>query len=104
MPRGIANAAKTVEAVNGVEYDKLTPGFDVDDADATVVQEGRYKVVTPRAVNFTSYDVKFTEGIGRTDDIAVAERLNAEFGYKIIDTQKPMRGPTPIPEALPETT
>lgn len=106
MPRGIANAAKTVEAVNGVEYDKMTPGFDVEDndEDATVVHEGRYKVVTPRAVSFTSYDVRFIEGIGKTDDQAVAEKLHAEFGYKVIDTHKPLRGPTPIPEPLPDQT
>jgi hypothetical protein len=104
VPRGIANAAKTVEAVNGVEYDRMTPGFDIEDEDATVVQEGRYKVVTPRAVSFTSYEVKFVEGIGRTDDAAVADKLRAEFGYRVIDTHKPMKTPMPIPEPLPETT
>ena len=104
MPRGVANAAKTVEAVNGVEYDRMTPGFDIDDDEATVVHQGRYKVVTPRAVNFTSYEVRFIEGIGHTDSEATAERLKAEFGYRVIDTLKPQRSPSPIPEPLPETT
>jgi hypothetical protein len=105
MPRGVKNAATTVDAVNGVEYDQETPGFDLeDDAAMTLEHDGRYKVITPRAVSFTAYDVRFVEGVGRTDDLATAERLKAEFKYRVIDTLKPQRTPTPIPEPLPEAT
>ena len=105
MPRGIKNVAETVDAVNGVEYDRLTPGFDEDDGvDLTRLEnEGRYKVVTPRAASFTAYGIKFIEGIGRTDDLALAEKFQAEFKYKIVDTLKPGQR-TPVPEPLPETS
>jgi hypothetical protein len=102
MPRGVAKAAQTVEAVNGPENDRLTPGFDDEDELLTVDREGRYKVVTPRAVKFTAYGVNFVEGIGRTDDFELAQRLKAEFGYRVIDTQKGERAP--LPQPLPETT
>jgi hypothetical protein len=102
MPRGVKNAATTVEAVNGPEYDRLTPGYEDEEA-LTNEREGRYKVITPRAASFTAYEVRFIEGIGRTDDLAVAEKLKAEFNYKIIDTQKPGQR-VPIPEPLPEIT
>jgi hypothetical protein len=105
MPRGIKNASTTVQAVNGPEeMDRLTPGFDLEDEDAlTLEHEGRYKVITPRAVNFTAYDVRFIEGIGRTDDLNLAKKLEAEFHYRVIDSQRPGQR-IPIPEALPETT
>jgi hypothetical protein len=102
MPRGVAKAAQTVEAVNGPDNDRLTPGFDDDDDALTVEHEGRYKIVTPRAVKFQAYGVNFVEGIGRTDDAEVAQRLKQEFGYKIVDTQKGERAP--LPQALPEGT
>ena len=104
MPRGIKNASTTVEAVNGPDYDRVTPGFDLeDDQNLTLEQEGRYKVITPRAVSFTAYDLKFIEGVARTDDLALAQRLEAEFKYRVIDTHKPGQR-VPIPEPLPETT
>lgn len=105
MPRGIKNASTTVQAVNGPEeMDRLTPGFDLEDDDAlTQEHEGRYRVITPRAVSFTAYDVRFVEGVARTDDLALAKRLEAEFGYRVIDSQKPGQR-VPIPEPLPETT
>jgi hypothetical protein len=105
MPRGIKNASTTVAAVNGPEeLDRLTPGFDLEDDDAlTVEHEGRYRVITPRAVSFTAYGLKFTEGIGRTDDLDLAKRLEAEFHYRVIDTLKPNQR-VPIPEPLSETT
>lgn len=104
MPRGVKNAATTVEAVNGPDYDRVTPGFDLEDAAAlTLESEGRYKVITPRAVSFTAYDLKFTEGVARTDDLALAQKLEAEFSYRVIDTHRPNQR-VPIPEPMPETT
>jgi len=104
MPRGIKNASTTVEAVNGPEADRITPGFDLEDDEALTYEPvGRYKVITPRAVNFTAYGVRFTEGIGRTDDLAVAERLQAEFNYRVIDSLRPPQR-VPIPEPLSEAT
>jgi len=103
MPRGVKNAATTVQAVNGDEYDKLTPGFELEDEDLlTVEHDGRFKIITPRAVSFTAYDVRFVEGVGRTDDAHLAQRLKDEFHYKVIDTHRPQSGPTPVPEPLPE--
>lgn len=63
MPRAVANATKTIEAVNGVEYDKPTDGYE-DDFLPTSEQTGRYKILTPRAHSFTSYGIRFVEGIG----------------------------------------
>jgi hypothetical protein len=105
MPRGVKNASTTVAAVNGVEeVDRLTPGFELSDDEAmTIEHEGRYKVITPRAVNFTSYEVKFIEGIGRTDDLTVANRLRDEFHYRVIDTHHPGQR-IPVPEPLSEAT
>ena len=85
MPRAVANATKTIEAVNGVEYDKPTDGYD-EDFLPTSEQNGRYKILTPRAHSFTSYGIRFVEGIGRTDELLLANRLHQEFGYKVIDT------------------
>lgn len=105
MPRGVKNASVTVEAVNQTaEADRLTPGFDLEDEqNLTLEQEGRYKVITPRAASFTAYELKFVEGVARTDDLATAERLKAEFGYRVIDTRMPGQR-IPIPEPMPETT
>jgi hypothetical protein len=96
MPRGVKNASVTVDAVNGVEYDRLTPGFEEEDSELTIDHEGRYKVVTPRAVNFSAYGVEFVQGIGRTDDLEVAKRLQDEFKYRVIDTKHPTER-TPVP-------
>lgn len=93
MPRAVANATKTIEAVNGVDYDKPTDGFD-DDFIPTSEQTGRYKILTPRAHSFTSYGIRFVEGIGRTDELPLATRLHQEFGYKVVDT-----GAAPEPAA-----
>jgi hypothetical protein len=107
MPRAVTNAAKTVEAVNGPEVDRMTPGFeDAEDGELTQEHEGRYRIVTPRAVSFTAYGVRFVEGIGRTDDLELAQRLKAEFSYKVVDSQRPGQRvpmPEPIPEFPPQT-
>ena len=87
MPRGIKNAATTSNAVNGVEYDQPTLGFDDEDEARTVERVGRYKVLTPRQANFTAYGVVFVEGIGRTDDFKKAQLLQDEFSYRVVDTQ-----------------
>jgi hypothetical protein len=107
MPRAVAKAAQTVEAVNGPEYDRATPEYfeEEEDVERTVELEGRYKIVTPLAVNFSCYGVEFRQGIGRTDDLDVANRIQAEFKYKVLDTQKTPVERVPVPaQALPEET
>jgi hypothetical protein len=105
MPRAVAKAAQTVEAVNGAEYDRPTPGyFDDEEENRTVETEGRYRIVTPLAANFNMYDVRFVEGVGRTDDLNVANRIQAEFKYKVFDTHKVPAERVTVPQALPEGT
>lgn len=85
----MTRAQRTADAVNGIELDRITPGYDSDDEGATRDPVGRFKLLTPVAASFTAFGVRFVEGVGRTDDETAARRLVLEFpSYRLIDTQE----------------